>query len=228
MYAHSWISGLSMLGPGIEILDVGEGGLPAELETLEDAMSTAIQAAAAVNVPPMDLARAQEILESKSGYSVTPTAVGHTSQLPSNLPCEDTWSSGAFNYFDNEKKDWSEWAIFDGHAGPRTAQLLKQFLPIAVGEALWQARCLDRPYTPNDRDVFTTIQRAFTSLDDQMINRARELIESGNVERSEIVAAAATVHSGSCALLALYDPKRSVLRVANTGDSRAVLGTWSK
>ncbi|KAI6916151.1 hypothetical protein KC355_g17796, partial [Hortaea werneckii] len=84
MYAHSWISGLSMLGPGIEILDVGEGGLPAELETLEDAMSTAIQAAAAVNVPPMDLARAQEILESKSGYSVTPTAVGHTSQLPSN------------------------------------------------------------------------------------------------------------------------------------------------
>ncbi|KAI7501581.1 hypothetical protein KC367_g2783 [Hortaea werneckii] len=228
MYAHSWMSGLSMLGPGIEILDVGEEGLPAELETLEDAMSTAVQAAAAVNVPPMDLARAQEVLETKSGYSVTPTAVGHTSQLPSNLPCEDTWSTGAFNYFDNEKKDWSEWAIFDGHAGPRTAQLLRQFLPIAVGEALWQARCLDRPYTPNDRDVFATIKRAFTSLDDQMINRARELVESGNVERSEIVAAAATVHSGSCALLALYDPKRSILRVANTGDSRAVLGTWSR
>lgn len=32
--------------------------------------------------------------------------------------------------------------------------------------------------------------------------------------------------SGSCALMALFDPTKGVLRVANTGDSRAVLGRW--
>lgn len=223
MYAHSWLYDYAMQ---VELLDESE--LPAGFEGLEDAMSTAVQAAAAVNVPPMDLARAQEILETRSGYSVTPTAVGHTSQLPSNLPCEDTYSSGAFNYFGDEKKDWCEWAIFDGHAGPRTAELLKQFLPVAVGEALWQARCLERPYLPGDQDIVGTIKKAFVSMDDQMIGRTRELIESGKLSRADIIAAAATVNSGSCALLALYDPRKSILRVANTGDSRAVLGTWSK
>lgn len=32
--------------------------------------------------------------------------------------------------------------------------------------------------------------------------------------------------AGSCALLALYDSANNILRVANTGDSRAVLGRW--
>ncbi|KAK5125974.1 hypothetical protein LTR85_011329 [Meristemomyces frigidus] len=191
-------------------------------------MGTAVQAAAATQVPPMDLMRAQEMLESRSGYSVTLNAVAHTCQHPSNLPCEDTWSSGAFTLLNDPAKDWCEWAIFDGHAGPRTAELLKQVLPGAVGEAMWQAKCFERPYVPNDNVIISTIKKAFVALDSQLIKQAKELIESGKPDRANIIAAASAVHSGSCALLALYDPKKHILRVANTGDSRAVLGRWDK
>ena len=222
MYAHSWLYGLPFLGLGLEVMDE----MPAEMETLEDAMGTAVQCAAATSVPPMDLARAQEMLGTKSGFSVTPTAVGHTCQLASNLPCEDTWSSGQFNFFGDPNKDWCEWAVFDGHAGPRTAELLKQILPSAVGQALWDAGCLNRSFTPNDQHIVDSIKKAFTTFDNNIINQSKELVKDGKIERAEIIAAAATVYSGSCALLALYDPKKSVLRVANTGDSRAVLGRW--
>ncbi|KAK4540451.1 hypothetical protein LTR36_009197 [Oleoguttula mirabilis] len=227
-YAHAWIYNLPFMGFGLEIED--EDGLPTSVETeaLEDAMGTAVQAAAATQVPPMDLMRAQEMLESRAGYSVTPKAVSHTCQHPSNLPCEDTWSSGAFNFFNDQTKDWCEWAIFDGHAGPRTAELLKQVLPSAVGQAMWEAKCFERSYTPNDGEIIATIKKAFVSLDNHVINQSRELIESGKLDKANIIAAASAVHSGSCALLALYDPKKHILRVANTGDSRAVLGRWDK
>lgn len=209
-------------------MEFEENGIPIEVEAIEEAVTTAIQVAGATNVPPMDLSRAQEVLESKSGYSVTPKAVAHTCQSPSNLPCEDTWSSGQFTFLNDQTKDWCEWAIFDGHAGPRTSELLKQFLPAAVGEGLWQAKCLQRPFTPNDRHIVDAIKKAFVGFDDQMINQSMELVQAGTASKADIVAAASTVHAGSCALLALYDPARSVLRVANTGDSRAVLGRWDK
>ena len=225
-YAHSWVTGIPILGLGLEDLD-GDGG--PEMEAMAvDAMTTAMQAVTAKQVPPMNLERAHEVLQAGSAYSTTPTAVAHTSSLASNLPCEDTWSSGSYTYFNDQTKDWCEWAIFDGHAGPRTSELLRSHLPGAVGEALGAANCLERPYTPNDTHITETIKKTFTTLDDQMISQAKELIESDVVDRANAIAAAAIVHSGSCALLALYDPKRRILRVANTGDSRAVLGRWDK
>lgn len=42
------------------------------------------------------------------------------------------------------------------------------------------------------------------------------------------MAALTPAFSGSCALLAAFDPERDVLRVACTGDSRAVLGRWDQ
>ena len=38
-------------------------------------------------VPVMDPEQATTLLLMRSGFSVTPTAVGHSCQLPSNLPC---------------------------------------------------------------------------------------------------------------------------------------------
>ncbi|KAK5133552.1 hypothetical protein LTR08_007591 [Meristemomyces frigidus] len=207
---------------GIEVLE-DEG------PEMADALVPAIYAALAKRVPPMDLAGAQELLQqTRANYSTTPTLVSHTSSLASNLPCEDTWSSGSFTYFNDETKDWCEWAIFDGHAGPRTSELLKSHLPVGIAKALEAANCFERPYTPNDTHIIDTIKKAFITLDDQMVSQARELLGGGVVDRANIIAAAATVHSGSCALLALYDPKTRILRVANTGDSRAVLGRWDK
>lgn len=55
---------------------------------------------------------------------------------------------------------------------------------------------------------------------------SRQLIQQGG-PLAQVVSGAAHAFSGSCALLALYDPTHSVLRLANVGDSRAVLGRWN-
>ncbi|EME46298.1 hypothetical protein DOTSEDRAFT_125535 [Dothistroma septosporum NZE10] len=173
----------------------------------------------------MTVEAATELLETRSGYAITPTTVAHTSQLPSNMPCEDTWSCGAYTFNGDRTKDWDEWGIFDGHAGSRTAQLLKHFLPSIVGGELWDSKCMDRPYVPNDRHIINSIKKAFIQLDKDIVDEAGKLLLAGG-PLAEMVACGAAAFSGSCALFALYDPVRSVLRVANVGDSRAVLGRW--
>lgn len=178
--------------------------------------------------PPMDLRFARAILGSRAHYSFDLTAVCHTSQLPSNLPCEDTWSSHAFTPFNDAAKDWGHWAIFDGHAGLRTSQVLKECLAASVGEQLWKAGCMDRPYTPNDSQIVDVIKKAFVALDDKFCGKGLHGVQSGEGNLANIIATAAFSFSGSCALLAFYDPARIVLRVANTGDSRAVLGRWNE
>lgn len=195
-------------------------------------------------VPNMDLDKATTILDFQSAYSICPTAVGHLGQHGSNLPCEDTWSSGSFGTPGGDpKKDWFEWGIFDGHAGPRTSDILTKFLPLAVGSSLASANCFTRKYTPNDSTIISAIKEAFQGLDRTMVEEAWEVmsgipvfesIRPGELKQTgstalslaEAVPLGAAAFSGSCALLALYDPIRSVLRVANVGDSRAVLGRW--
>jgi len=166
------------------------------------------------------------MLESGAGYSVTPKAVGHTCQLASNAICEDAYSSGAFTLFNDPAKDWCEWAIFDGHAGPQTATLLEMALIGNVGEHLWKERCLGRAYRPCDAYIINAIKKAFLNFDAQILERSMEHVRSGEPDRANVVAMAAPAFAGSSALLALFDPAQNVLRVANTGDSRAVLGRW--
>lgn len=192
---------------------------------LEEAVRGLAQLAAVKRVPSLSVEAATEFLEAGSGFSVTPKAVGHTTQLGSNVPCEDVWSSGAFTFFEDKTKDWVEWAIFDGHAGPRTAEFLKEHLPSVVGQMLWETKCMDRPYVPNDGYTVTTIQKAFEGMDKSIVDSASKTLQAGG-PLTDLVAESAAAFSGSCALLALYDPVRSILRVANTGDSRAVLGRW--
>ena len=194
-------------------------------EVMEDVVAIAALDAIARETPPLTLEEADELLRARSGYSVTSKAVAHTCQSPANMPCEDTWSAGAFTLFNDTKKDWCEWAIFDGHAGPRTAQVLKQLIPSVVGERLWDAKCMSKPYVPNDPTTINTLKQAFLELDKEIIEEAGKLIQSGG-PLAQVVAVGAAAFSGSCALLALYDPAKSVLRVANVGDSRAVFGRW--
>ncbi|KAK5107500.1 hypothetical protein LTR62_001072 [Meristemomyces frigidus] len=218
-YAHAWLLDIPFLSLGLETLEEDVGAL-------QDAMQEALHAAAAKGAPPMDLERSQEMLESRAGYSVTQTAVAHTAQLASNLPCEDQWSSGAFDVYHDPKKDWVEWAVFDGHAGPRTAMLLKEWLPGTVASTMWAEKCFGRKYVPNDSHIIKVIKQIFVQVDEDICNTALRHIQNGLPDRAAVVAAASVAFSGSCALLALYDPANHVLRVANTGDSRAVLGRW--
>lgn len=70
------------------------------------------------------------------------------------------------------------------------------------------------------------IKVGFTRLDDDIVHQSAEKVLS---QKSKTVAAEllAPALSGSCALLSFYDSKSKLLRVACTGDSRAVLGRRS-
>lgn len=76
--------------------------------------------------------------------------------------------------------------------------------------------------------VDAAIKRAFINLDDRIMKGAQKAVEAGHEPGSaEAIAALAPAFAGSCALLTIYEPKSSTLRTAVTGDSRAVLGSWS-
>ena len=110
--------------------------------------------------------------------------------------------------------------------GPRTSQLLQQSLPSFVGAQLWDARCMTKAYIPNDFQTTQAIKKAFKMVDAEILREAEMAMRAGgNLAHS--VSLMASALSGSCALMALFDPANMVLRVANTGDSRAVLGRWN-
>ncbi|KAK0388892.1 hypothetical protein NLU13_2469 [Sarocladium strictum] len=71
------------------------------------------------------------------------------------------------------------------------------------------------------------MQAAFEALDDRVTDQAQKAVEVATVGNPEALAAVAPAIAGSCAVLAIYDPSSSKLRTAITGDSRAVLGSWS-
>jgi pyruvate dehydrogenase phosphatase len=76
---------------------------------------------------------------------------------------------------------------------------------------------------PTPESIDTAIKTGFTRLDNEIIH---ESVEKVNQAKSKRVAAEllAPALSGSCALLSFYDSRSKELKVACTGDSRAVLG----
>lgn len=72
----------------------------------------------------------------------------------------------------------------------------------------------------------TAIKKGFLKLDDDIVNQSvQKVLQANNkIAAAELLAPAL---SGSCALLSFYDSKSKLLRVACTGDSRAVLGRRS-
>lgn len=89
------------------------------------------------------------------------------------------------------------------------------------------ARELDSTYkaaeSPSSEAIEAAIKTGFTRLDNEIVHESVEKVLKAN---SKLVAAEllAPALSGSCALLSFYDSKSKLLRVACTGDSRAVLG----
>ncbi|KAM0718646.1 hypothetical protein Q7P37_005717 [Cladosporium fusiforme] len=218
-YSHAYLQAKAV-SLGLQL--PGEEDLP----VLEEALVAGAAEAQAKTVHALTTEMATDILQSRAGFSVTPTAVSHTCQHASNIPCEDTWSSGTFTYFNDPSKDWSEWAIFDGHAGPRTSHALKEYLPGLIGEKLFDSGSMSRPYVPNDLHIHRIIQNTFRYLDETVFGEALNQLRLGSMRRADIVSLISNTLSGSCALMAIFDPAKGVLRVANTGDSRAVLARW--
>ena len=79
---------------------------------------------------------------------------------------------------------------------------------------------------PTDEAIERAIKTGFTRLDDEIVHKSVEKVFKAH---SKAVAAELLqpALSGSCALLSFYDSQSKTLRVACTGDSRAVLGRRS-
>ena len=76
---------------------------------------------------------------------------------------------------------------------------------------------------PSDKDVEAAIKKGFVGLDREIVHESVEKVMKAQ-SRSLAAEILAPALSGSCALLSFYDSRSELLRVACTGDSRAVLG----
>jgi pyruvate dehydrogenase phosphatase len=130
-----------------------------------------------------------------------------------------------------EYGDWMFWALFDGHSGWYTSDLLKrQLVPYVVrelsnlysqGKLINDTTPLQSP--PSSLAVDQAIQRGFTALDDEIVlNSVKRLLKNPSKRLAADILLPA--NAGSCALLTFLDSQTGRLKVACTGDSRAILG----
>lgn len=156
-------------------------------------------------------------------------------QIPSNDPIEDDHvekivevpNTTAAAEEGKASSDWMFWGVFDGHSGWTTSAKLRQTLVSYVARELnatYKSALQDPKLTyPTADSVDAAIKKGFVKLDNEITHEsvAKVLKAQSKVVAAEILAPAL---SGSCALLSFYDSRSKELRVACTGDSRAVLG----
>lgn len=93
--------------------------------------------------------------------------------------------------------------------------------------AAYVARELSKPLiygSETSSDIDRAIKAAFLQLDGDISSHALDAVRDLTIPHGEALSRITLASSGSCALLAMYDPPESTLRVACVGDSRAVLG----
>ncbi|KAJ5347902.1 uncharacterized protein N7506_001155 [Penicillium brevicompactum] len=116
--------------------------------------------------------------------------------------------------------DWRYWGVYDGHSGWATSSILKEFLHKYVRRKLDKLSAKDL----NDSEAIeVAMKSAFIELDDEIVSDGLAAIYEP-ITHAEAMCRIAPSSCGSCALLALYDPERSIVHIAGAGDSRAVLG----
>ncbi len=112
-------------------------------------------------------------------------------------------------------------------SGWTTSAKLRQVLIGFVARELnatYKAALADPALTlPRPEAIDAAIKKGFVRLDHEIIHESVEKVIKADSKRvaAELLAPAL---SGSCALLSFYDSQSKTLRVACTGDSRAVLG----
>ena len=107
--------------------------------------------------------------------------------------------------------------------GWTTSAKLRQSLIASVAREVNETYRAANGVSPSQDAIDTAIRTGFNRLDDEIVHQSvQKVLQAGNkVVAAELLAPAL---SGSCALLSFYDSKSDLLRVACTGDSRAVLG----
>ena len=156
-------------------------------------------------------------------------------QLASNSPIEDDRAEEIVQVpiiQDNNIRtstDWMFFGIFDGHSGWNTSSKLRDQL---IGYVIHELSTIYKPakeenlrYVPNSITIDQAIKNGFLKLDHDIVhkNMERLLTENNKGRAAELLTPAL---SGSCALLSFYDSNSKLLKVAVTGDSRAILGSY--
>lgn len=156
-------------------------------------------------------------------------------QLPSNSPIEDDRAEEIVQVpilQDNNIKtltDWMFFGVFDGHGGWNTSSKLRDQLILYIvhelGTIFKPAKEENLRYVPNSATIDQAIKNGFLKLDHEIVNKNIEklLNENSKAKAAELLMPAL---SGSCALLSFYDTNSRMLKVAVTGDSRALLGSF--
>lgn len=156
-------------------------------------------------------------------------------QLPSNSPIEDDRAEEIVQVpilQDNNIKastDWMFFGVFDGHGGWTTSLKLRDQLISYVihelGTIFKPAHEENLRFVPNSATIDQAIKNGFLKLDHEIVNKNIEklLNDNNKAKAAELLMPAL---SGSCALLSFYDTNSKMLKVAVTGDSRALLGSF--
>ncbi|KAK7511128.1 phosphatase 2C-like domain-containing protein [Phyllosticta citriasiana] len=156
-------------------------------------------------------------------------------QIPSNDPIEDDHAekiievpqSVAFSEDGANSSDWMFWGVFDGHSGWITSAKLRNSLISFVARELnstYKSALADPSLKlPSSDSIDKAIKTGFLRLDNEIVNESVQKVLKAQSKRvaAELLAPAL---AGSCGLLSFYDSNSKLLRVACTGDSRAVLG----
>lgn len=118
----------------------------------------------------------------------------------------------------------------DDYSGPNTAHLLDEMLLTYIAAQI-PSTTRQNSRKPEDKSsghaspdpINEAIKLGFLQLDNDIIQLALEAI-LGPTALNEALPDIEPANTGSCALVAIYDVVTQLLRVANVGDSRAVLG----
>ena len=146
------------------------------------------------------------------------------SQLPSNNPIEDNHIEQVITVptSKTEEDDLYFFGIFDGHSGPFTSAKLSKDMVRYVAKQLSPFYNIDKKTSGTSAEVDNAINNAFVQLDQDIVQQSfKQLFKEPTQENMVNVLPAI---SGSCALLSLYSSKDNTLKVAVTGDSRALVG----
>lgn len=159
------------------------------------------------------------------------------SQLPSNNPIEDDRSEQIIEVPIEDplsktavNSDWAFWGIYDGHSGWYTSAKLRDELINAVVYELSAAYLPSESNSklrtvPSSEKIDAAIKAGFLKLDNEIIYGNIDKALGNLNNKSKAAEHLLPALSGSCGLLSFYDSNSQTLKVAVTGDSRALLGS---
>jgi pyruvate dehydrogenase phosphatase len=119
---------------------------------------------------------------------------------------------------------WHFWTVIDGHVGWETSEALAKRLIPSVSGAL--QGLYSRQENPSSEAIDSALKNAFLSLDDDFVYKSVEKALDSD-SRKEVAQLLSQAWAGAVALLAFYDQASGKVKVALTGDLRAVRGRRS-